>query len=127
MLATYVKRVFVVHYLERRVARKRATKARWAHLRQATTARNPRYWGRVDGVRRRVHRYPEMMEEGEPVAIMGATRHGQWPDRERMFIEHIFSMMEGQGHALRVIQGALAWWGGVTETHLRGRARMRRT
>ena len=106
MVTTYVKRVMLVHYLEQRVARRHATRARWARLRQAMVARSPRYWGRVEGARRIAHRHPEVVEVGEPVAIMGATRHEEGPGGEKMFIEHTFSLKwKGRGTRYESFKG----------------------
>ena len=74
-----------------------------------------RYW---EAYRRPTRRHPERSEPGEPVAIVGLSRHWSGQVRNKMFIEHLFSKEEGKGHALRLLQGALDRWEGVMETHL---------
>jgi len=52
-----------------------------------------------------------------PVAIMGITRRG-WPHRDKAFIEHIFALREGEGHATHMIVEAMKLWEEAEELHL---------
>ena len=52
-----------------------------------------------------------------PIAIMGITRRG-WPHRNKAFIEHIFALREGEGHATYMIVEAMKLWEEAGELHL---------
>ena len=52
-----------------------------------------------------------------PVAILGITRRG-WPHRNKAFVEHLFSLQEGKGHATHMMVDAMQRWEEAQALHL---------